>query len=189
MPAILYCNSMALNATIIKATLNVADMDRHYYQSHALTLAQHPSETAERLLLRLLVFALHASESLTFTKGLSTEDEPDIWQKSLTGDIEWWIELGQPSDKRIRRACGRSQHVAIYSYGRSADPWWKQIQPQLTRFDNLAVFQIPQAIAKQLEAFYSRNIDMQVNIQDGDITVHCNGESVEIVMEKLFPGT
>lgn len=178
--------AMALNATIIKATLDVADMDRHYYQSHALTLAQHPSETAERLVLRLLVFALHASDSLAFTKGLSTDDEPDLWQKSLTGDIELWIELGQPSDKRIRRACGRAQRVIVYSYGRSADPWWKQIQPQLARFDNLAVFHVSQATAKQLEAFYSRSIDMQVNIQDGDITAHGNGESVAVVMESLL---
>src|SRR6478609_7781043 len=107
---------MALNATIIKAELHVADMDRHYYQQHNLTLAQHPSETDERLMVRLLVFALYASEFLTFTKGLSSEDEPDLWQKSLTGDIELWIELGLPSDKRIRKACGRAQQVIIYSY-------------------------------------------------------------------------
>jgi uncharacterized protein YaeQ len=176
---------MALNATIIKAELHVADMDRHYYQQHNLTLAQHPSETAERLVLRLLVFALHANEFLAFTKGLSTDDEPDLWQKSLTGDIELWIELGQPSDKRIRKACGRAQRVVIYSYGRSADPWWKQQQPQLTRFDNLSVFHVPQDILKSLATFYSRNINAQVNIQDGEITFHCNGESVGVVMEKL----
>lgn len=176
---------MALGATIIKATLNVADMDRHYYQSHTLTLAQHPSETPERVMLRLLVFALHASESLAFTKGLSTDDEPDLWQKSLTGEIEHWIELGQPTEKRIRKACGRAQQVTVYSYGRNADPWWKQLQPQLARFDNLAVWHLPQNTAKQLEAFYSRNIDLQVNIQDGEATLHCNGESVSVVVEKL----
>jgi len=177
---------MALSATIIKVSINVADMDRQYYQSHALTLAQHPSETAERVILRLLAFALHASEALTFTRGLSTDDEPDLWQNSLTGDIELWIELGQPTEKRIRKACGRAQQVTVYSYGRSADPWWRQLQAQLTRFDNLAVFHIPQIASKQLEAFYSRNIDMQVNIQDGEATVHCNGESVTVVPEKLF---
>ncbi len=179
---------MALNATIIKATLHIADMDRHYYQTHALTLAQHPSETAERVMLRLLAFALHASDSLAFTKGLSTDDEPDLWQKTLTGDVELWIELGQPSDKRIRKACGRSQHVVVYSYGRSADPWWRQLQSQVARFDNLAVFHVPQAITKQLEAFYSRSIDMQVNIQDGEATVHCNGESVAFSSQSLRGG-
>jgi uncharacterized protein YaeQ len=177
---------MALNATIIKAGLQMADMDRHYYQSHALTLAQHPSETAERLVLRLVVFALHASETLAFTKGLSTDDEPDLWQKSLTGDIELWIELGQPSDKRIRKACGRSQHVVVYSYGRSADPWWKQIQAQLVRFDNLSVYHVSQETVKALAPFYSRHIEMQVNIQDGDIAVHGKGESVNVAMEKLL---
>lgn len=179
---------MALNATIIKADLQVADMDRHYYQSHNLTLAQHPSETAERLMVRLLVFALHASESLTFTKGLSTEEEPDLWQKSLTGDIELWIELGQPSEKRIRKACGRAQQVIIYTYGRQhvVEPWWKQIASQLNRFDNLSVLQIPPEAGKALEPFHARSLAMQVNTQDGEVTVHCNGESVGFVVEKLL---
>lgn len=171
---------MALNATIIKAALQVANMDSHYYQSHALTLAQHPSETAERLMIRLLVFALHASESLSFTKGLSSEDEPDLWQKSLTGDIELWIELGQPSEKRIRKACGRAQQVIIYSYGRTMDPWWKQLQPQLERFDNLMVCHLPQAACKALETLYSRNMDLQANIQDREITLHGDGQSVAV---------
>jgi len=177
---------MALNATIIKAELSIADMDSHYYEAHHLTLAQHPSETEERLMLRLLVFALHASESLTFTKGLSSDEEPDLWQKSLTGDIELWIELGQPTDKRIRKACGRAQQVAIYSYGRTIDPWWKQLQSQLARFDNLSVFHVSQETTKALAAFYSRNINIQVNIQDRDITVHCNGESVGFTPEVLL---
>ena len=99
---------MALSATIYKAELNVVDMDRHYYEQHSLTLAQHPSETAERLMLRLLVFALHASETMAFTKGLSTDDEPDLWQKSLSDEIELWVELGLPSEKRLKKACGRS---------------------------------------------------------------------------------
>jgi len=176
---------MALNATIIKAELSIADMDRHYYQPHNLTLAQHPSETEERLMLRLLVFALYASESLTFTKGLSSDEEPDLWQLSLTSDIELWIELGQPTDKRIRKACGRAQQVAIYSYGRTIEPWCKQLQPKLARFDNLSVFHVSQETIKSLSAFYSRNIDMQVNIQEGDITVHANGESASVVIEKL----
>ena len=108
---------MALSATICKADLNIVDMDRHYYQQHSLTVAQHPSENDERLMIRLLAFALHADEFLSFTKGLSTDDEPDLWQKSLSGEIELWIELGLPSEKRLKKACGRAQQVILYTYG------------------------------------------------------------------------
>ena len=119
---------MATKATIYKASLQIVDLDRDYYHEHSITLARHPSETDERMMVRLLAFVQHASEDLTFTRGLSTSDEPDLWQKDLTGAIELWIELGQPDEKRIRKACGRAQKVWIYSYsGRSAEIWWEQI--------------------------------------------------------------
>lgn len=163
-------------------------MDRHYYQPHALTLAQHPSETEERLMLRVLVFALHASESLAFTKGLSSDDEPDIWQKSLSGDIELWIELGQPSEKRLRKACGRARQVLVYTYGRNTvEPWWKQIEPQLSRFNNLVVFYIPPAITKALASSAQRNRSVQVNIQEKEISWLCNDTCVSFTPEILFP--
>lgn len=177
---------MALRSSISKAELHIADMDRQYYQQHNLTLAQHPSETEERLMLRLLVFALHASESLIFTKGLSSEDEPDLWQKSLTGDIELWIELGLPSEKRIRKACGRSKHVIIYSYGAgTAQMWWKNTQALVTRFDNLTILHIPPTISKELAKSAERNLEVSVNIQDGEVSWHC-GESVSFTPEILF---
>lgn len=179
---------MALNATICKAELHVADMDRHYYQQHNLTLAQHPSETGERLMLRLLAFALHANEFLAFTKGLSTEDEPDLWQKSLTGDIELWIELGLPSEKCIRKACGRSQQVYIYSYGRgTAEMWWKNTQPLIQRFDNLTIVHIPPDITKALAPFAQRNMNIQVNIQDKEVSWHCDNTCVDFIPTLLFP--
>jgi uncharacterized protein YaeQ len=179
---------MALNATISKAELHIADMDRHYYQQHNLTLAQHPSETAERLMLRVLVFALHAHEYLGFTKGLSTEDEPDLWQKSLVGDIDLWIELGLPSDKRIRKACGRAQQVFVYTYGRgTAEMWWKTHQPLLARFDNLTIVHIPQEVTRELAKFAARQLQVQINIQDSEVTWHCNGESVSFSPQTLMP--
>jgi uncharacterized protein YaeQ len=179
---------MALTATIIKAELQVADMDRHYYQSHSLTLAQHPSETEERLMLRVLVFGLHASESLAFTKGLSSEDEPDIWQKNLTDEIDLWIELGQPSEKRLRKACGRARQVLVYTYGRNTvEPWWKQIQPQLSRFDNLSVFYIPPTITKALALSASRNMSVQVNVQEKEISWLCKEECVTFTPDVLYP--
>ncbi len=162
---------MALSATICKADINIVDMDRHYYQQHSLTVAQHPSETDERLMVRLLAFALHADELLSFTKGLSTDDEPDLWQKSLSDEIELWIELGLPSEKRLRKACGRAQQVIVYTYGTgSAEQWWKQIQPQVTRFNNLSIRHLDTSITAELASGMQRNLDIQVSIQDSEVT-------------------
>jgi uncharacterized protein YaeQ len=118
---------MALKATIFKADVQIADMDRHYYQDHVLTIARHPSETDERMMVRVLAFILHAHEALVFGKGLSADDEPDIWQKDLTGAIKLWIEVGQPDEKRIMKACGRAEKVFIYSYSSNSSIWWNQI--------------------------------------------------------------
>jgi len=159
---------MALKATIYKAELQVNDMDRQYYATHALTLAQHPSETVERLMVRLLAFALHADERLEFGRGLSTDDEPDLWRKSLTGEIEQWIELGQPDEQRIRKACGRALQVVVISYsGRSADVWWDKIAAGLARSKNLTVIDIPAATVQALASLADRNMQLQCLIQDG----------------------
>ena len=129
---------MALRATIHKADLNVADTDRHYYASHALTLARHPSETDERMMVRLIAFALNAHVDLTFTKGLSDVDEPDVWLKDLTGAIKVWIEVGQPEERRILKACGRADQVIIYCYGGHASKvWWEGVRNKLERARNL----------------------------------------------------
>ena len=131
---------MALKATIYKAELSIADMDRNYYETHQLTLARHPSETDERMMVRLLAFARHANDALAFGKGLSSEDEPDLWQKDLTGVIDVWIDVGQPDEKRIRRACGRAGQVVVYTYGgRGADLWWGQTAEKVERATNLTV--------------------------------------------------
>ena len=129
---------MALKATIFKAELQIADMDRNYYHDHALTIARHPSETDERMMVRLLAFALNADEALVFGKGLSTDDEADLWRKDLTGAIELWIDVGQPDERRIRRACGRARRVIVYSYGGyGAAIWWNQVGGELARTKNL----------------------------------------------------
>src|SRR5690242_20631572 len=139
---------MALNATIYKAELQVSDMDRHYYATHALTLARHPSETEERLMVRLLAFALHADERLEFGKGLSSEDEPDLWRKALSGEIEQWIDLGQPDEQRIRKACGRAREVIVVNYGgRASDVWWEKNAGALARSKNLVVLDVSAATA------------------------------------------
>lgn len=160
---------MALKATIYKAELQIADMDRNYYETHLLTLARHPSETDERMMIRLLAFAIHASEALTFTKGLFDTEEPDLWEKDLTGAIDLWIEVGQPDDKRLMKACGRSEKVIVYSYAATSHIWYKQIANKLERAKNLSVINIPAEASAQLEALANRNMQLQCTIQDGQI--------------------
>lgn len=161
---------MALKSTIHKAQLEISDMDRGYYATHALTLAQHPSETSERMMVRLLAFALHADERLEFGAGLSSEDEPDLWLKSLTGEVELWIDLGQPDEQRIRKACGRARQVVIVTYsGRGADIWWDKIAAGLARSKNLTVIDIPAASIPELAALAGRNMQLQCIIQEGDV--------------------
>jgi len=177
---------MALKATIFKTTLNIADMDRHYYDDHQLTLAQHPSETDERLMVRLLAFALNASETLTFTKGISTDDEPDLWQKTLGDDIELWIELGLPDESRLRKACGRAQQAVLYTYGGRAVPlWWEKIQNRLTRFDNLTIMELPPEATTALAEMADRNMSLQVTVQDGEVGIGNELNRITITPERL----
>lgn len=172
---------MALTATIFKVTLQVADMNRNYYAEHSLTLARHPSETDERMMVRLLAFALHADEKLNFTKGLCVDDEPDLWQKSLTDEIELWIDVGLPDERRIRKACNRSKMVYLYSYGgRGADLWWQKINSKLQRFNNLAVIEIPETASKMLGKFSERNMQLQCTVQDGEIWLNKPEQSCAI---------
>jgi uncharacterized protein YaeQ len=171
---------MAQKATVFKADLQIADLDRHYYQTHALTLARHPSETDERMMVRLLAFALYAGDALVFGKGISTEGEPALWQKDLTGIIERWIEVGQPDERAIRRACGRARHVVIVSYGRSAEPWWNQNRDALQRLDNLTVLGLPTAATQALAALAGRNMQLQCTIQEGLVWISTETGAVQI---------
>ncbi len=160
---------MAQKATIFKTELQIADMDRNHYQNYPLTVARHPSETDTRMMVRLLAFALNASDRLKFCKGISTDDEPDIWEKSLSDDITLWLDLGQPDEKRLRKACGRAEKVIVYTYQqRSAELWWKQLEENVQRFDNLSVFSINENASKSLAQLVNRNMHLQYTIQDGE---------------------
>jgi uncharacterized protein YaeQ len=174
---------MALKATIFKADLQIADMDRNYYATHALTLARHPSETDERMMVRLLAFAIHASEQLTFTKGLFDVEEADIWEKDLTGAIQLWIEVGQPDEKRILKACGRSEHVVVYSYGATSHIWWKQLANKVERAKNLTVIDLPSEAAQEMSKMAQRSMQLQCTIQDGQIWLTDSVNTVEIGRE------
>jgi uncharacterized protein YaeQ len=144
-------------------------MDRSYYADHAATIARHPSETDERMLVRLIAFALHADEALAFGKGLSTDDEPDLWRKDLTGAIDLWIDVGLPDEKRVRKACGRAREVYVYSYGgRGAELWWTQNAEALNRMRNLTVIDLRYSAA-MLAALAGRNMELQFTVQDGRI--------------------
>lgn len=172
---------MALKATIFKAELQVSDMDRHYYASHSLTLARHPSETDERMMVRLLAFALYADERLEFGRGLSAEDEPALWNRDLTGEIKLWIDVGLPDEKDLRRACGKARQVVVLSYGGAgADIWWGKQQAGLSRLQNLAVWKLPLDATKALAALADRSMNLQCNIQDGQAWFMSDTESVQI---------
>ena len=172
---------MAANATVFRAELQVSDVDRHYYATHALTLARHPSETNERLMARLLAFALHADERLEFARGAAEDDEPDLWLRSLSGEIELWIDVGQPDESRIRKACGRAGEVVVVNYhGRSADLWWEKVRPALARCGNLTVVDIGAATIAGLAALADRGMRLQCMVQDGQAELYGEGASITV---------
>ncbi|MCT8985890.1 YaeQ family protein [Shewanella phaeophyticola] len=177
---------MAAKATVFKVALQIADMDRHYYADHALTLAQHPSETDTRMMVRLLAFALNASDTLVFSKGLCVDDEAELWDKSLSDEINLWIEFGQADEKWLRKASGRAKQVILYTYGgRSVPIWWQQNQQALSRYDNLSVVNFPEDAVKQLAVFVTRNMALQVSISEGQVWLSDNENSVLIEPESL----
>jgi uncharacterized protein YaeQ len=172
---------MAIKATIFKANLQIADMERHYYQDHTLTLARHPSETDERMMVRLLAFALHAHEYLEFGQGMTDDDEADLWRKDLTGSIEQWIDVGIPDEKLIRKACGRSNQVIVYCYGgRVADMWFAQNSAQFERQKNLTIVNLPVESTKELAKLAQRTMNLQCTIQDGQVWLSDGDASVQV---------
>ena len=172
---------MALRATIYKANLHVANQDLHHYGSYPVVLAKHPSETTERMMVRLVAFALQASDALTFTKGLSEVDEPDLWVKDLTGSISLWVDVGQPDERRILKACGRSDEVVVYCYARQvAKLWWEPIANKLERARNLTVIAFPAEQTKALDTLVASSMDINVHVQDGSIFVSSAAGDVTI---------
>ena len=170
---------MAIKSTIYKVDLQIADMDRNYYGQHSLTLAKHPSETDERLMVSLIAFALYADEYLVFGKGLSDDEEPDLWLKDLTGAIQLWIDVGLPTERDIRKACGRSKQVVVVLYGgRIADMWWTQNSKALLKNNNLAILNLPDT--QELTAAAERGLTMSCTIQDGQILVSHDTGSFDI---------
>jgi uncharacterized protein YaeQ len=161
---------MALGATIYRTSLSVSDLDRHFYHDFELTVARHPSETEERMMARLIAFTFHADERLAFTKGITQEDEPDLWLREYDGAVRLWINLGQPDEKRVRKACGRAETVIIYTYVRkAAAAWWRQNGEKFSRFNNLSVQHLE--IDGDAAGMAKRGMRLQALIQDGELTL------------------
>ncbi len=181
---------MALKATIYKAQLQIADMDRALYADHSVTLARHPSETDERMMMRLLAFALNVpaderSGRLEFAKDLWDVKEAALWQHDDTGALQHWIDVGQPDDKRLLRAAGRSTRVSVYSHASSTALWWRDLQGRVSRIDNLTVWQIEPQQSQALAALAARTLQLQVTVQDGSIWISGGSTPVEISPVRL----
>ena len=180
---------MAIKSTIFKASLQIADIDHGYYADHALTLARHPSETDERMMIRLAALALQAHKlqtvcngdgTLTFGAGLSDPDEPDAWLRDFTGRSRLWIEVGQPEDKPLHKACGKADEVVLYCFSQTADIWWRGIESKLSRPKNLSVFRVPAAASQALIPLAQRSMQLQATIQEGVLMLGDGSRNVDI---------
>ncbi|GAB3664830.1 YaeQ family protein [Ramlibacter alkalitolerans] len=180
---------MALKSTVFKAQLAVADIDRGYYADHALTLARHPSETDERMMVRLAALAFHAHElqtvcggdgTLAFGKGLSDPEEPDVWLRDFTGLTRLWIEVGQPDEVALAKACRQSEQVAVYAFHHAAEVWWKGIATKLTRLPNLSVWRVPTEASQALQKLAQRSMQLQATIQEGVLMLGDASRHVDI---------
>jgi uncharacterized protein YaeQ len=177
----LLASVMALKSTIYKVDLAVADIDRSHYRDHSLTIARHPSETDERMMIRLLAFALHSHDALEFGRGLSAADEPDLWRRDLTGAIEQWIDVGLPDEREVRKACGRAREVCVLAYGgRAVELWWQGAREKLERQDQLAVSEVPLQASRALARLAQRSMLLNVTIQEGHIFVADAANSVPV---------
>jgi len=173
---------MALKSTVYKAKLDVVDLDRHYYATHDLTLACHPSENERRLMVRLVAFALNAHERLVFGKGVSDSEEPDLWLKDLDAQVDLWIELGHPDDRTLTKACGRARRVIVYTYSANPHLWWDPLETRANRWRNLKVVALDAEDCAALEVLADRSLDLQVTIQDAEVWVRgTKGEEIRLV--------
>jgi len=178
---------MAIKSTVFRAHLQIADIDNGYYADHALTLARHPSETDERMMVRLVALAFQAHKlqsvcngdaTLAFGAGLSDPDEPDAWLRDFTGQIRLWIEVGQPEDKPLLKACGKADEVVLYCFNHAAEVWWRGIENKLSRPRNLSVYRLPTVQSQELQALAQRSMQLQATIQEGALTLSDTHSSV-----------
>lgn len=180
---------MALKSTVYKANLSIADIDHGYYADHALTLARHPSETDERMMIRLVALAFEAHQlqtvcqgdgTLAFGAGLSDPDEPDVWLRDFTGQTRLWIEVGQPEDKPLAKACSKSDAVRVYAFHHAAEVWWKGIETKLSRLDKLQVWRVPALASQAVAQLAQRSMQLQATLQEGALMLSDGQQTVDI---------
>ncbi len=177
---------MAIKPTIYKTSLEISDIDRNYYGTHQLTVACHPSETVERMMLRILAFAINAGERLEFGADIGDTDEPALWEKDLTGAIKLWIEIGNPDERIILRACGRSDKVIVYSYGRATGPWWNTVKSNLERAKNLSIYEIERKATDEISQFAARSMKLHCVIQDNEISFGNDSHEITATLKNLI---
>jgi uncharacterized protein YaeQ len=180
---------MAIKSTIFKATVSIADIDHAYYADHQLTLARHPSETDERMMMRLVALALNAYKlqsvcngdgTLSFGAGLSDPDEPDVMLRDFTGQTRLWMEVGQPEEKPLLKACNKADEVVLYAFHHAAEVWWKGIENKLHKTSKLHVFRVPSTVSQSLEQLAQRSMQLQATVQEGVLTLSDNAHTVEV---------
>ncbi|MDO6565117.1 YaeQ family protein [Amphritea sp. 1_MG-2023] len=176
---------MALKPTIYKIELQLSDTDRHCYETCQLTLAQHPSETLQRMMVRLLVYAMNYHQDVCFTRGLSSTDEPELWQIAPDGTIEHWIELGQASPERLRKAVSRAPKISLYAYGREVDVWWHKQRAALTALPKVSVWRFHDSDVAQLDRFISRSMQLSLTISEGELFLSDNSHHLSLAVERL----
>jgi uncharacterized protein YaeQ len=187
-------SAMAIKATIFKAQINLADMDRNVYADIAVTIARHPSETDERMMIRALALALgwptHTNEgTLELAKDMWDVDEPALWHKNYSDEILHWVDVGQPDDKRVMKACGRARQVTVWAFQNSTPIWWESIVNKVSRASNLTVWQVPTEQSQALAALAQRSMQLQMTVQDGTVWVNDGNHNVEITPQALRTGT
>ncbi len=184
---------MATKSTIFKVNLQVADIDHGYYAEHTLTLARHPSETDERMMMRLAALALNAHQlqalcggdgTLAFGAGLSDPDDPDVSLTDFTGRKRLWIEVGQPEEKPLLKACQKADHVCVYCFGSAAEIWWRGIETKLSRLEKLEVWRVPAAEAQGLAALAQRSMQLQATIQEGILSLSGHGFHMDLECQR-----
>lgn len=180
---------MALKSTIFKASLQIADIDHGYYADHTLTLARHPSETDERMMIRLVALAFQAHKlqtvcagdgTLAFGAGLSNLNEPDVWLRDFTGQTRLWIEVGQPEDKPLIKACGKADEVVLYCFSHAAEIWWRAMESKLSRPQNLSVYRVPTETSQSLSRLAQRSMQLQATIQEGMLMLGDGAHTIDI---------
>jgi uncharacterized protein YaeQ len=162
---------MALTATIYNFDIELADQDRGVYESLALRVAQHPSESDEYLIARVLAYLLEYVEGIAFSRGVSDPAEPTISVRDLTGAITTWVDIGTPDADRLHRASKAAARVAVYCHKDPAQ-WLKQLEGgAIHRADALELYALDRELVAALVARLERRVAFSVSVVDRDLYV------------------